>query len=58
MEVLVEDLLGTVVDVPNAETVVVDGHQLVVGLVEEADLVGNVHTDSVSTDSLSGVDLI
>jgi hypothetical protein len=55
---LEENLLLGVVDVPNTHSVVVDRDHVVVGLVEEGDLVGDVHTNSVATDSISGVCLI
>jgi hypothetical protein len=35
----------------------VDGHQLVVGLVVELDLVGDVHADGVTTDSFARINL-
>ena len=54
-EVLEQDFLLGVVDVPDADAIVVDGHQLLVCVVEEADFVSNVHTNSMSTDGLSTV---
>ena len=58
MQVLVKNLLLCVVNIPHAEAVVVDGHELGVGLVVERNLVGNIHTNCVTTDCLSGVNLI
>ena len=57
-KVLEKDLLLDVVDVPDADAVVVDGDEVVVGLVEEADLVRHVHADGVATDSVSALRLI
>lgn len=57
-EVLVEDLLLGVVDVPDADAVVVDGHELLAGVVEEGDLVSDVHADGMATDGLSAHSLI
>ena len=58
LEVGEQDLLLPVVDIPHAKTIVVDGHQLLIGLVVESDLVGHIHTNSVSTDSLAACHLI
>ena len=57
-EVLEQDFLLSVVDVPDADAIVVDGHQLFSGVVEEGDLVGDVHANGVSTDCLSTFSLI
>lgn len=53
VDVLVEDFLVNKVDSPDADTVVVDSDEFLVGVVEESDLVGNVHADSVSNNSFS-----
>jgi len=53
VDVLVEDFLVNKVDSPDADTVVVDCDEFLVGVVEESDLVGNVHADSVSNNSFS-----
>ena len=45
LQVLVKDLLLDVVDVPDAETIIVDGHKVVGRVVVEADLVSNMHAD-------------
>ena len=45
LEVLVEDLLLDVVDVPDADAIVVNGHEVVGRVVVEADLVGYMHAD-------------
>ena len=45
LEVLIEDLLLDVVDVPDADTIVVNGNEVVGRVVVEADLVSDVHTD-------------
>ena len=45
LEVLVEDLLLDVVDVPDAGSIVVNGHEVVGRVVVEADLVGYMHAD-------------
>ena len=57
-EILEQNLLLGVVDVPDADAIVVDGHQLFSGVVEEGDLVGDVHANGVSTDCLSTISLI
>ena len=57
-EVLEEDLLLAVVDVPDADTVVVDCDEVVVGLVVESDLVGDIHADSVAANGVSALSLI
>ena len=57
-EVLEQDFLLSVVDVPDADAIVVDGHHLLSGVVEKGDLVGDVHANGVSTDCLSTISLI
>ena len=58
LEVLVEDLLLDVVDVPDADAIVVNGHEVVGRVVVEADLVGYMHADRVATDRLASFALI
>lgn len=53
VDVLVSDLLGYEVAVPDTEAVVVDGDELVVGVVKEFDLVGDVHTDWVTAEGFA-----
>ena len=57
-EILEENLFLCVVDVPNANSVVVNRDHVVIGLVVEGDLVGNVHAYSVATDGISTLCLI
>ena len=57
-QVLEEDLLLAVVDVPDADAVVVDCDEVVVGLVVEGDLVGDVHANGVAADGVSTLSLI
>ena len=45
LKVLVEDLFLDVVDIPDANAVIVDGHEVVGRIVVEADFIGNVHTN-------------
>ena len=45
LEVLVEDLLLDVVNVPDADTIVVNGNEVVGRVVVEADLVSYMHAD-------------
>mmetsp|Transcript_17904 Transcript_17904/g.22484 ORF Transcript_17904/g.22484 Transcript_17904/m.22484 type:complete len:328 (-) Transcript_17904:550-1533(-) len=56
--VVVQDLLLRVVDVPNADAVVVNGHKLLARVVEEGDLVGDVHANSVAANGFSTHSLI
>ena len=58
LEVLVEDLLLDVVDVPDADSIVVNGHEVVGRVVVEADLVGYMHADRVAADRLTSIALI
>jgi len=53
VDVLVKNLLLNKVDSPDADSVVVDSDEFLVGVVEESDLVCNVHADSVSDNSFS-----
>jgi len=57
VDVLVEDLLLLEIDSPDADTVVVNGDELLVGIVEESDLVSHVHADTVSDNSFAGLDI-
>ena len=57
VDVVEVHLLGNEVAGPHAHTVVVDGDELVVDVVEELDLVGYIHADGVAADSLAGLDL-
>ena len=57
VDVLVENLFVCEVDSPNADTVVVDSDEFLVSVVEESDLVGDVHADSVSNNSFARLDL-
>ena len=52
-EILVENLLLDEIAVPNTDTVVVDSNDVVVGVVEESDLVCDVHANRVATDGFS-----
>ena len=58
LEVLVEDLLLDVVDVPDADSVVVDGDKVLVGVVEEGNFVSDVHTNGMATDGFTRLSLI
>ena len=42
-EVLEQDFLLSVVDIPDTDTIVVDGNEVVVGVVEEGNFICNVH---------------
>jgi len=53
LQVLVENFLLAVVDVPDADAVVMDSHELLAGVVEEGDLVGNVHANGMANNRLS-----
>lgn len=57
-EVLEEDLLLLVVDVPDADAVVVDSDEVVAGVVVEGNFIGHVHADIVSADGLARLSLI
>ena len=57
VDVLKGNLLGDEVAGPDSHAVVVDGDELVVGAVEELDLVGDVHADLVATNGFSGLNL-
>lgn len=57
VDVLVENLLGDEVDVPEAESVVVDSDELVVSVVEELNLVSNVHSDVMSDKGFAALDV-
>jgi len=57
VDILVENLLGDKVNIPETETIVVDGDELIVGVVEEFDLVSDVHSNVVSDEGFTGLDL-
>jgi len=50
---VVQDLLLGVVDVPNANAIVVNRHELLASVVKEGDLVGDVHANSMANYWLS-----
>jgi hypothetical protein len=54
-EILEQNLLLGVVDVPDADAIVVDGDELLVCVVEEGDFVGDVHADSMPANGLATV---
>jgi len=56
-KVLEEDLLLDVVDVPDADSVVVDGDKVLVGVVEEGNFVSDVHTNGMATDGFTRLSL-
>ena len=58
LQVSKENLLLLVVNIPYTKAIVVDGHKLLVGVVIECNLVRNIHTNGVSTDSFSTSNLI
>ena len=58
VDVLESDFLCNQINGPDANAVVVDSDQLGVGVVEESNLVCDVHTDWVAAESLSCFDLI
>ena len=45
LKVLVEDLFLDVVDIPDANAVIVDCHEVVGRIVVETDFIGNMHTN-------------
>ena len=53
LHVVVEDFLLAIVDVPDTDAVVVDSDELFASVVEEGDLVGDVHANSVADNGLS-----
>ena len=53
LEVLEEDFLLDVVDIPDADSVVMDGDEVLVGVVVEGNFIGNVHTNRVATNGFS-----
>ena len=57
VQVLEENSLLDEVTVPDADAVVVDGDQVVVGVIVELDLVGDVHADCMSADGFASVSL-
>lgn len=57
VDILVENLLGDEVNIPETESIVVDGDQLIVGVVEEFDLVSDVHSNVVSDKGFTGLDV-
>jgi CBS-domain-containing membrane protein len=56
VDVLVQNLLVNKVHSPDADTVVVDSDEFLVGVVVESDLVGNVHANTVSDNSFARLD--
>ena len=44
-QVLIEDLLLDEIAVPDTDAIVVDGDEVVVGVVEECNFIGDVHTN-------------
>lgn len=58
LQVSEENLLLLVINIPYTKAVVVDGHKFLVGVVKECNLVRNIHTNGVSTDSFSTSNLI
>ena len=56
-QVLVKDSLLDEIAVPNTDSVVVDGDKVVVSVVKESNLICNVHTNGMATDSLASLDL-
>ena len=57
-QVLEQDLLLRIVDIPDADAIVVDGHQLFICIVVESDLIGDIHANIVAADCFSAVSLI
>ena len=57
-QVLEQDLLLSVVDIPDADAIVVDGDQLFICVVKEGDLIGDIHANSVAADCFSAFSLI
>jgi hypothetical protein len=57
VDILVQNLLGDEVNVPETESIVVDGDELIVGVVEEFDLVSDVHSNVVSDKGFTGLDV-
>jgi hypothetical protein len=53
VNIVVSNLLGNKVASPDSHAVVVDSDELVVGVVKEFDLVGDIHTDGVTAHSLA-----
>jgi hypothetical protein len=49
IDVLEGDFFGNKVDSPNSNAVVMNSDELRVCVVEESDLVGNIHTNWIST---------
>ena len=57
-EVLEQDFLLCVVNIPDTDAIVVDCDQLLIRVVEECDLIGNVHAYIVTADCFSTFSLI
>jgi len=57
VDVLEANLLGNEVAGPDSDSVVVDGDELVVGAVEEFNLVGDIHTDIMAADGFTGLNI-
>ena len=58
LHVVVQNLLLTEVDIPDADTIVVDCHKLLACVIKEGDLVSNIHANSMADDGLSAHSLI
>ena len=54
---MVANFFGNEVAVPHAKAVVVDRDELVVRVVKEFNLVGNVHADRVTAEGFAGFNL-
>jgi len=57
VDILVQNFLRNEVDVPETESIVVDGDKLIVGVVEEFNLVSDVHSNVVSDKGFTGLDV-
>jgi hypothetical protein len=57
VDVLESDFLSNQINGPDADSVVVDSDQLRVCVVEEFNLVSNIHANWISTESFSSLDL-
>ena len=56
-DVLVKNFLGDEINIPETDSVIVDSDKLIVGVVEEFNLVSDVHTNGVTDESFAGLDL-
>ena len=50
-------LLGNEVTGPDSHSIVVDSDEFAVGIVEELNLVSDIHTDVMAADGFSGLNL-